>query len=1008
MICFGCVENLRAKNIFRADKGVKCPFCRQYVTQYEPCNRFMLERNQPFLQRCYSEAGLGFSQGRIVTDGDTPQRVLNAFKQRGEERLMRLVKVLARPEVFLEVATHFLGSYGLQTLVEATLVIRQAMERAAAQGQAALTWFRSAHEGRDPHGVLLYAALPNAVDISRHEQATYLVQKLADHAEPQELVDLCGAIFPQGPDLVLDHKGVYVMNKLLSMLKTVCCGGVHRFDACELADGLCWHFMEAPDKLKFCLHNTLASKPPYGTLPSTPYGALRLGSQVASSAMRLMSSKNGPACVLSMLEMESVDAMCNELVRDLICSIAMKLQGSLYGLLMRTTCVDDRAPQVVRKLIQRLAAEHEEDWLDAFCQELINYGDVISESPEALEVLQDALCFNVQGDESVVEHITQLRQIVPSQATMRAIEEDICNRRDSNPDPPPPRYHAPSFITPILKYALAMSEMPLEPPPPPPKAGRTAGGSGNGGAYAGYGSAGIRNGGHGSRTGATQGNNVNAAFDESFFAEGLFDPAAPVQATTADGGLDGWGTSSGDPWANTSTGEDWLAGAGGSAQDIRAAPPPAAAAPTPATAAVAPAAPSQVAAAVAPTASAAPQSTGQMLLQSLQRPVPTAQAANGVFAAPSTATTSVAAQQATTQLRPIASVPSAAVAPVAAGIARPVAHPAVPPSSAVNPTLAAARAVAHAAMQAQQKAQQQAAQQGQHPAHQQQQQQPAAPAAQPPPPHHVQYHHPQFHQPPPQAEVPIELQPAVAEQGQPHQIPEEQRRQLQQHGMTNPPIGGTGAFLAHSALNGVGMATAASAVYATAVPYMPVPTTVAAAQAAQRPRMPAIPYPMALLNPALAVLNNTAGIAAFAPRANNALVLRPTAVPVVQVPVTAQVPQAPSAGVIAAAPATPYSAGAASAATAATAAAGRQTVTTAPAALHVSHPHPPPSDAAASRPQILAPAPLAAGRGTASTTADVLASWQCQICTYNHKGAEAHFLACAICGCERGLQQLPP
>lgn len=66
--------------------------------------------------------------------------------------------------------------------------------------------------------------------------------------------------------------------------------------------------------------------------------------------------------------------MCNELVRDLICSIAMKLQGSLYGLLMRTTCQDERAPQVVRMLMQRLAEEHEADWLDAICQELINHG----------------------------------------------------------------------------------------------------------------------------------------------------------------------------------------------------------------------------------------------------------------------------------------------------------------------------------------------------------------------------------------------------------------------------------------------------------------------------------------------------------------------------------------------------------------------------------------------------------------------------------------------------------
>eukprot|EP00198_Chlamydomonas_reinhardtii_P001233 XP_001690568.1 predicted protein [Chlamydomonas reinhardtii] len=200
-VCFGCVENLRAKNIFRADKGVKCPFCRQYVEQYDPCNSadpeqvrllneanraaaiaqasrapggaaagpggggtgggggwggaataaaddnwmcgtcrclnlahrdecgscgranprgprptaitastrgkdvlkcsddevigFMQEKQQPNLQRCYQEIGIGFGAGRVVSDEDTPRRILNAFKQRGEERMLRLINVVS-------------------------------------------------------------------------------------------------------------------------------------------------------------------------------------------------------------------------------------------------------------------------------------------------------------------------------------------------------------------------------------------------------------------------------------------------------------------------------------------------------------------------------------------------------------------------------------------------------------------------------------------------------------------------------------------------------------------------------------------------------------------------------------------------------------------------------------------------------------------------------------------------------------------------------------------------
>ncbi|KAI8472642.1 MAG: hypothetical protein J3K34DRAFT_203759 [Monoraphidium minutum] len=34
-VCFACVENMRAKNIFKADKGVKCPFCRAYIDGYK-------------------------------------------------------------------------------------------------------------------------------------------------------------------------------------------------------------------------------------------------------------------------------------------------------------------------------------------------------------------------------------------------------------------------------------------------------------------------------------------------------------------------------------------------------------------------------------------------------------------------------------------------------------------------------------------------------------------------------------------------------------------------------------------------------------------------------------------------------------------------------------------------------------------------------------------------------------------------------------------------------------
>ncbi len=39
-----------------------------------------------------------------------------------------------------------------------------------------LTAFRSAHGGRDPHGLLLYAALPCCVELATHERGNYIVQ----------------------------------------------------------------------------------------------------------------------------------------------------------------------------------------------------------------------------------------------------------------------------------------------------------------------------------------------------------------------------------------------------------------------------------------------------------------------------------------------------------------------------------------------------------------------------------------------------------------------------------------------------------------------------------------------------------------------------------------------------------------------------------------------------------------------------------------------------------------
>ncbi len=55
-------------------------------------------------------------------------------------------------------------------------------------------------------------------------------------------------------------------------------------------------------------------------------------------------------------------------------------------------------------------------------------------------------------------------QLIPSEETVAAIEEDVCQRRDFNPPPPRPKYFMPSVIQPDLKYMLAQGQVLPAPP----------------------------------------------------------------------------------------------------------------------------------------------------------------------------------------------------------------------------------------------------------------------------------------------------------------------------------------------------------------------------------------------------------------------------------------------------------------------------------------------------------------------------------------------------------------
>ncbi|KAL6753396.1 hypothetical protein V8C86DRAFT_2727495 [Haematococcus lacustris] len=322
-LCAVCVENMRAKNIFKADKGVKCPFCRQFVEGYELLDeqseyadalRSLLEEanraavvaatargqalassvthaelvaagsgkdwhpmpelrhdwtcpscseanafwrtgcrtcgaggphpkplkpanpmsNEAELVACLTVASHALFAKAITEAGMTlthtglaesdPKRVAAALKNRSADRLLRFVAVLADPDHFQACCLHPTGTFSVQNLAEAAVRLREAMA-AVPSAATALASFRRTFKGLDPAGLLLYVALPMMLELSKHNLATYVMQKLIVAAAPHEIVDVGEALAPYVITLLNSNNGRFTPLRTLEVLADRCRDG---------------------------------------------------------------------------------------------------------------------------------------------------------------------------------------------------------------------------------------------------------------------------------------------------------------------------------------------------------------------------------------------------------------------------------------------------------------------------------------------------------------------------------------------------------------------------------------------------------------------------------------------------------------------------------------------------------------------------------------------------------------------------------------------------------------
>lgn len=176
-----------------------------------------------------------------------------------------------------------------------------------------------------------------------------------------QVCDLAVALFPNGPALTCDTKGVYVMLRMLQALRKRLgqVEGMARIRACDAASQLCEAFLAEPDKLRHCCHNYQGSKVLVEavSIGLPRFGALRLGSSLAASASKLIATKHGINVLTALANgLGALELTCDELVRDMLVSMALKLQGRYSDLVLGINS-DDRGPALVRQLLVRLSEE---------------------------------------------------------------------------------------------------------------------------------------------------------------------------------------------------------------------------------------------------------------------------------------------------------------------------------------------------------------------------------------------------------------------------------------------------------------------------------------------------------------------------------------------------------------------------------------------------------------------------------------------------------------------------
>eukprot|EP00803_Ostreobium_quekettii_P005558 evm.model.scf_1790.1 EVM.evm.TU.scf_1790.1 scf_1790:5402-13406(-) len=552
-MCYSCVEKNRARNIFLADKGVKCPFCRRFIEEYvatdggsaealallqdankaaaaaaaarnpladqksprsaqdmcwaysdtqwrclpcrtlnpyseEACSQCSRRKQDsivppppprgkdlsrydasdfvavckaqyhPNLNGIFLEAGVPMSCGKV---SGTEESIALALRKGGHLKLVHAINSIAGGGHIKELSRHFFGNYTLQDLLEACEKIREVARQGSKYGLDQDLVDGLLRNGGS-FGVLYCEVLDGLAESVMHPQAGYVVQKVVSLCTLEELLGVFARMLPHAQDITCDPKGAHVMLRMVEKLN-IYCEGDENGNAQSALNKLCGFFYQDPLWCTNIANTLLGSKVLIeslcGALPK--YNGLRVGSLLASVAGDLVYNQFGLNTIMELLSLEKPSA--SDILRDLVCSIALSLQGS-FGMHAANETLPTQT--LVSLLIERLTEEGEKDWVLDIVKELISKGDVLMNSGKGFNLLSAALASEALPVQAVDEGLTNLET---RGCNVVELEDTLEYLRVQRPPCQNPRGLPSSVLTPILKSRVECGFQIPPPPPPPPR-----------------------------------------------------------------------------------------------------------------------------------------------------------------------------------------------------------------------------------------------------------------------------------------------------------------------------------------------------------------------------------------------------------------------------------------------------------------------------------------------------------------------------------------------------------